>query len=98
MTQYDDRHWHLDKRIPVAIITAIALQTFGAVWWAASLSARVDVLESRWTQFEGALARLRIQENNSTRLNTRLESLYTRLDRIEQKLDKLLEHQRRTPQ
>lgn len=34
--------WHLDKKVPLALIMAMALQTLGVIWWAASLSTRVD--------------------------------------------------------
>jgi len=40
-----DRHWHLDKKIPVAIIVAIAIQTAGGIWWAATINARVNAIE-----------------------------------------------------
>lgn len=34
--------WHLDKRVPVALILAIGLQTSAGIWWAATQTARVD--------------------------------------------------------
>jgi NAD-specific glutamate dehydrogenase len=34
--------WHLDKKVPLALILAMAVQTVGVIWWAASLSTRVD--------------------------------------------------------
>jgi hypothetical protein len=40
MTQ--QQAWHLDRRVPIALIVALAVQTSGIVWWAASLSGRVD--------------------------------------------------------
>jgi len=43
----DRRTWHVDKTIPLAIITAIAAQTFGAVWWFANLSAKVDNIDAK---------------------------------------------------
>lgn len=39
------REWHLDKRIPVAILLGLGVQFGGLVWWGAQLSARVDMLE-----------------------------------------------------
>lgn len=42
-----EREWHLDKKVPVALIVTLSLQTAAIVWWAASISARVDVLEQR---------------------------------------------------
>jgi TolA-binding protein len=35
--------WHLDKRVPITLILALLAQTAGMVWWAASISGRVDV-------------------------------------------------------
>ena len=43
------RHWHLDKRVPIAMIVAIAMQSFGAVWWASGVNQRVVALETAWT-------------------------------------------------
>ncbi len=34
--------WHLDKKVPLALILTMALQTVCVIWWAASLSTRVD--------------------------------------------------------
>ncbi len=49
MVDGDDYKWHLDKRIPIALIVTILVQTFAMGWWAASLSQRVDVLERNAT-------------------------------------------------
>jgi len=32
--------WHLDKKVPLALIVAIVGQTLAAVWWAAGMAAR----------------------------------------------------------
>lgn len=45
MTDPASREWHLDKRIPVAILLGLGVQFGGLVWWGAQLSARVDMLE-----------------------------------------------------
>lgn len=39
-----DDKWHVGKEIPVAVILAFFLQTVGAVWWAATLTAKIDEL------------------------------------------------------
>ncbi len=83
--------WHLDKRVPVALIIAIMAQTVSVVWWAASLSARVGVLERDWASFEVIATRLRAQEDRQARADERLQALYARLERIDRKLDMLLE-------
>lgn len=40
-------HWHLDKRVPIAFILAIVMQTIGAVYWAGVQSERVDAIETQ---------------------------------------------------
>jgi hypothetical protein len=44
-----DEPWHFDRRIPLALIGAILLQTGAAFWWASSINERVVSLES-WRQ------------------------------------------------
>jgi hypothetical protein len=41
----EDTKWHLDKKVPIALILTILGQTVVMTWWAASLSQRVDALE-----------------------------------------------------
>lgn len=47
--------WHLDKRIPLALIGAILVQTGAAFWWASSINERVTSLES-WRQDSKGIA------------------------------------------
>ena len=44
---YPKEQWHLDKRVPVAIIFAIFMRTAGAIWWASSVQSRVLSNERR---------------------------------------------------
>jgi hypothetical protein len=38
MSEERQEAWHLDKRVPIALIAAIVMQTMGAIWWAASVT------------------------------------------------------------
>ena len=42
-----DAQWHLDKRVPIALIFAITMQSGAAVWWAAGISERMEQIERR---------------------------------------------------
>jgi hypothetical protein len=42
-----DNKWHLDKRVPIALIVTMMLQTGGIIWWAASASERLSALEKK---------------------------------------------------
>lgn len=46
--------WHLDRKVPVALILAIAGQAFLGVWWVAEVSSRVTRLEARSQALEAA--------------------------------------------
>lgn len=39
------KHWTIDKRVPLALILTISIQTCGIVWWASGLTTRVEQLE-----------------------------------------------------
>jgi len=38
-------HWDLDKRIPIAIVAAIVVQTASIMFWVGSIDTRVAMLE-----------------------------------------------------
>ena len=76
--------WHLDKRVPIILIITIFIQTGSIIWWAASLSSRVSVLET-------AIMRDSTQEARIIRNETRVTTIENSLDRIEKKLDRLIE-------
>lgn len=67
--------WHIDKRLPLALLFAIAVQTGTAIWWAATTSARISNVE---TSVQYAITQ--------------------RLNRIEDKLDRLIESNRNARQ
>lgn len=37
----EDR-WHVGKEIPIAVLVMLAAQTGGGIWWAASVSQKLD--------------------------------------------------------
>lgn len=63
-----DGSWHLDKKVPIAVIVTIMLQTGGIVWWSATASERLNALERK-----AELAAP--QDSRLTRVETRLEAV-----------------------
>jgi hypothetical protein len=45
MSDAEDRQWHLDKRVPLALIMTIVGQTVVAAWGASNLWTRVGEME-----------------------------------------------------
>lgn len=85
----DDMHepepqWHLDKRVPLAIIITIFLQTAGFIYVVSTWKADVD---ARLSQLEKSDTDRKPQESRLIRLEERLESIKSSLVRIESKLE-----------
>lgn len=72
----DDKQWHLDKRVPIALIVTIAIQTGGIIWWSASLNERVNYLER-------SAAVTMPQGDRLTRVEVKLENVERGVERIE---------------
>ena len=77
-------HWTWDKRIPIALVLTVGIQTAGMVWWAASLTSRV-------TNLETSLANSTGQDGRIIRVETKLEGVSDDLGRIEEKVDRLID-------
>ncbi len=74
--------WHLDRRVPVAIIFTIIFQTMGAVWFAATLNFTVEANKRD-------IEVLRAQDIADLRTkiagdNEKQQSAYERLIRLEE--------------
>jgi hypothetical protein len=76
-----DASWHLDRKVPVAIIMAILLQTGGVIWWGATASERLTALERK---VELAAP----QADRLTKVETRLEAVQDGISEIKSILRK----------
>jgi hypothetical protein len=75
MTPASDRSWHLDRRVPIALILTIAMQTGGVIWWASATSTRLDALEKK---VEAAAP----QAERIIRLETKMEAILDSVSEI----------------
>lgn len=82
----NDGKWHLDKRVHVAMIFAILMQTVTAVWWARGMQDDVDAaaatMEVQSRRLEELQVRLAAQEIK----NGRIESQLANIDRTQQSI------------
>ncbi|KZL04528.1 hypothetical protein PsAD2_04611 [Pseudovibrio axinellae] len=76
--------WQLDRRVPAALIITVMLQFVGFVWWAASVNERVTALERD-------LADSSVMVERVTRVETRVDSIYWQLEKIDGKIDRIAE-------
>lgn len=80
--------WHLDKRVPIALIFAILVQTAGMGWWAAQIDSRVAHLEQVNVRNAGETERL-------TRVEEKIVAQGEVLERIDRRLERMEERPRR---
>ncbi len=71
--------WHFDKRIPLAMIGAIVMQTGAVFWWASSINERVSVLESWHRDSKGIAADIAVVRSQVSDLKTALNRIESRL-------------------
>lgn len=81
MSPHEDGKWHLDRKVPIALILALAFQTSAVSWWAATLSARVDLLERQ------AVA-IGPQAERIIRLETKVDGIAGGLSEIKALIDR----------
>lgn len=76
-----DSSWHLDRKVPVAIIMTLLLQTSGIIWWGATATERLGALERK---VELAAP----QADRLTKVETRLEAVQDGISEIKSILRK----------
>lgn len=74
--------WHVDKRVPIALMITIGIQTAGIVWWASDISARVGYVERQ-------ISTTAPQADRLTRVEVRVESIQEGVNRIERMIQRV---------
>lgn len=82
MAMNDPAGWHLDRRVPIALIAAMTIQTAGALVWAGAAMQRMDYVERE-------VAASAMMGERTARLEEQIRYLRQSVDRIETKLDGL---------
>jgi len=83
--------WHLDKRIPIALVFAILVQTAGIGIWVGTLQSRVSSIEARQSEniaMLSGLTQTRIQTGERlATLEENARTIRSLLERIDRKLE-----------
>jgi hypothetical protein len=93
-------HWTVDKKIPAALLLAIAFQTGTAIWWASGASSRLSAVEERNLRLEMEVGKLRDSSGDIrerfAKAETTMQAFVETTRRIESKLDRLLDEKDQT--
>ena len=81
-----NEQWHLDKRVPVAIIFAILIQSAGGVWWASAMNERMSQVERR---LEGFASRSQETERQVDQQGREIGVLTTEIKNLTRQLERL---------
>lgn len=84
MAEQNPESWHLDRKVPVAIIATLMLQIVGFGWLFGQVEERVTQLERRLT-LQGET--IRNMPERMARLEEQMLAVRGALERIEKKLD-----------
>jgi len=71
----------MTRKVPVAVIVALAVQTAGALVWAGGAAARISVLEGRMVEHRQVAERLARLEEQSKATRAAVERIELRLER-----------------
>lgn len=87
--------WHLDKRVPLALIVTILGQTALAGWFAASIASRIDTLErdverQRVVDMQQTEA-IHRAERQDVAQSQKLENILKIVERMDRTLERLTE-------
>lgn len=89
--------WHLDKKVPIAIILTLLIQCATIIWWGSAITKDSEDHSRRLAKIEEQKSseRLATVESQVSDARSSLARIEAKLDRlIEAKLDRLIETKR----
>lgn len=91
----DPEAWHLDKKVPIALIVVLVAQFLGGLWFMARLDARVEEQAARLSKTEAQISSIdREARDFGTRI-ARIEEKSSAMLAILQRLERFID--RRPP-
>lgn len=92
---------HLDKKVPIALIGSLVLQSMALVWWASKMDSRVEQLERSDTRTELLISqRMKLADERHeglardrdrvVRVEEQIKSMLDILRRLEMRLERVV--------
>ena len=83
------RKWSIGREVPLATVAVLLAQTVSAIWWAASISAKVETVEK--TAASSALIQAVTDSKQDAESRRSEDRIVVQLDRVNVKIDRLIE-------
>lgn len=84
-TKIRGENWHIGKEIPIALVLGMVLQTGGWIWWAATLSTKVEDLSLQIAALSADKYTKTDASKDSALVMQRLAEHDRRIDNLERK-------------
>lgn len=85
MTAPTKESWHLDKKVPLSLIFAMLIQAAMVIWAVADIKKDVEILKSRVATQQDR------DDRQDKSMSDAVQQFVSRLERIDSKLDRLIE-------
>lgn len=82
--------WHLDKRVPLALIATLIVQTIGIGWWAATITSEQQYQREQIAELRAARAATQLEERRMNEILVRLDERMRAQTEILQRLERSL--------
>lgn len=80
--------WHVGKEIPIALIFAIIIQTGAGMWWAATVTTKIDDLSYQVAAINADKYTKTDAQKDGALYMTQISDLKNRIDHIDQKIER----------
>ena len=89
MSQTDtaSQGWHLDRRVPVAMILTLIVQTGMAIWFISNMNSRIDANTEAIKAMSNHSDRIILLESHIEFQTETMRRLEAKIDRLDQRLD-----------
>lgn len=81
---HNNEGWHVGKEIPLALLFALFMQTAGAIWWAATMSTKLDDLSYQVAALNADKYSQRDAARDQSLYDEKINNLKRRVDYMEQ--------------
>ncbi|MGQ3670799.1 hypothetical protein ACT6QG_00140 [Xanthobacter sp. TB0136] len=84
-------HWTVDKKVPLALIITLVVQTGGVIWWASTTENRMGQAETAIIRLESKEVETRESRDRLIRLEERMIAISDDVRRALNKMEALID-------
>lgn len=87
--------WHLDKKVPITIVTALIIQTLALVWQASALNSAVKQNTDSIAETTKRVSDMEVRERETGKMMAKVETMLENLQHTVYRIDNALDERQR---